>query len=346
MIYSKSYILLPLILILTSCAPTPEEMSKAALETFSEQISIAATIESEMNSIPAYMKGVWLCTYGEPARYDDLTTEQMETMPCTVSVEYSERFAVVSANGIPNHDFESGLGCCTEPQEYVWRIPLQPTITDKPNPAPKRGPVAISINGAPFYGPEDGPGGDAVAAHHDYYVEDRQPITLGVCGGHSGPGGAYHYHYDANCVHWHPDENKSSWKDWSTDLLQPDDASPVIGFAFDGYPIYGPYGYDDNGNIKEMKSSYRLKQGYTGYGGIDDWEYVKDLGDLDECNGIISKLPATDEPTYHYHASIISGSAEIGFPYFILCYAGEPELSNFQMNILDAPHPPEDGLSP
>ena len=55
------YVLFPLILGLMSCVPTPEEMSKAALETFSEQIEIAATIQSEMDSIPPYMKNIWLC---------------------------------------------------------------------------------------------------------------------------------------------------------------------------------------------------------------------------------------------------------------------------------------------
>ena len=167
---SKTYILLSAILILTACAPTPEEMSNAALETFSEQIEIAATIQTEIDSIPTYMRGVWLCTSEETAHYDDLTTEKSETLPCTVSVEYTDRFAVVSANGIPNHDFESGPGCCTEPQQFVWRIPLEPIIAPEPKSAPQRGAIAISVNGVPFYGPEDGPGGDAVAAHHDYYV--------------------------------------------------------------------------------------------------------------------------------------------------------------------------------
>jgi hypothetical protein len=35
--------------------------------------------------------------------------------------------------------------------------------------------------------------------------------------------------------------------------------SPLIGYAFDGYPIYGPVGYTDpssSGEVKEMKSSY------------------------------------------------------------------------------------------
>jgi len=38
--------------------------------------------------------------------------------------------------------------------------------------------------------------------------------------------------------------------------------SPLIGYAFDGYPIYGPMGYSNalvSGEIKEMKSSYLTK---------------------------------------------------------------------------------------
>ena len=49
--------------------------------------------------------------------------------------------------------------------------------------APDRGAVAIGVNGVPIFGPEEGPGGDAVALHFDYFNEDRQPIELGlVCG--------------------------------------------------------------------------------------------------------------------------------------------------------------------
>ena len=36
--------------------------------------------------------------------------------------------------------------------------------------------------------------------------------------------------------------------------------SAVIGVAMDGYPIYGFWGYEDEMNIVEMKSSYRLRE--------------------------------------------------------------------------------------
>jgi hypothetical protein len=277
--------------------------------------------------IPKYMEGVWLCLNSSTLAVDDLTTENVEGYRCSVTVEYTAAFAVVRSNGIPNHDYESTLGCCAAEVDYEWKIPLNPKKSASVTYAPERGPVAISVNGVPFYGPEEGPGGDAVALHHDYFREDRQMIVLGLCGAHSA-GTQFHYHFDGNCVHWHPEKEGKEWKDWDVDFLKKDEASPVIGFAFDGYPIYGPYGNDSHNQLKEMTSSYRLKEGKNGYGGIDDWEYVQGLGDLDECNGIVSNASDLDEDFYHYHATKTSGSGEIGFPYFILCYRGIPETSN------------------
>ena len=37
--------------------------------------------------------------------------------------------------------------------------------------------------------------------------------------------------------------------------------SKVLGLSFDGYPIYGPWGYDSNGDVARMTTSYRLKTG-------------------------------------------------------------------------------------
>ena len=67
----------------------------------------------------------------------------------------------------------------------------------------------MSVNGAPIFGPEEGPGGDAVALHFDYFNENRQPIVLGWCTGHSAGPNGYHYHYDANCVYWEPAAGES-----------------------------------------------------------------------------------------------------------------------------------------
>jgi len=72
-----------------------------------------------------------------------------------------------------------------------------------------------------------------------------------------------------------------------------------------------------------MKSSYQLKPGETGYNGIDDYEYVDGLGDLDVCNGHFGPTPDFPQGIYHYHSTIENGLGEMGFPYFLICYHGE-----------------------
>jgi hypothetical protein len=299
--------------------------------------SITHSHETEKNKnhpiseIPEYHKNAWLCEDNKASKIDDITTpNNIESWNCYVNVTFEGNKVIVKSTGIPNHDFESTLGCCAKENDYTWVLPLNPVPAEVFTKTPERGPIAITVTGVPIFGPEEGPEGDAVALHFGYFEEDRQAIELGICGGHSGPGNMFHYHYDANCIHWHPAENAGETiMDWTTSKLDPSIHSPIIGFAFDGYPIYGPYGWDENKNVKEMKTSYKLKDGKNGYGGIDDWEYVEELGDLDECNGIETPTPEILNGIYHYISALQNGIGEIGFPYFLLCYKGTPEKSNF-----------------
>jgi hypothetical protein len=295
---------------------------------------------------------VFRCQPGQNiTQVDDLTTAAVETHECSVSITMNETHITIVTNGLPDHDFESTLACsqgndCTRAQNYEWTIPRSPVNdttgghddTNCPEAngdyecAAALGEVAIAVNGVPFYGPEDGPGGDAVASQHGAYEEDRQPIVLGVCHAHNGQGGTFHYHADANCLHWHPEEGET--------MLDYDDSTPaavaqntangshsaVIGVSMDGYPIYGLWGYDDQMNIVEMKSSYKLKEGETGYNGIDDYVYVEGLGHLDVCNGHFGPTPEFPDGIYHYHSTMMNGEGDMGFPYFLLCYHGETFL--------------------
>ncbi len=288
----------------------------------------------------SWWEGVLLCDSTEQVEpVDDYNTTESDNHLCQLSFEIGETEIVIGSNGIPNHDLESGPGCCTSEQSHQWRIPLVPNnqtgcdpsiSTDGCTMAPERDAVAFAVNGVPIFGPEDGPGGDAVAGQEGAYEEDRQHIWMGICHGHSGPGGAYHYHADANCAHWHPDEETNqSWSDYSIESSRTlSEHSAIVGFAFDGYPIYGFVGWDEEGNISEMTSSYRLKNGETGYNGIDDYEYVPGLGDLDSCNGEYGPTPDYPEGIYHYHTTWENGEGGIGFPYFINCYRGEVSFGN------------------
>lgn len=287
---------------------------------------------SQQGGIPGYLESAWLCRNGSGPLVDDLTTASWDAVRCELELQFTTTSLIVSANGIPNHDYESTLGCCAREQNYRWSIPLNPVedTGGQLTMAPERGPIAVAVNGAPIYGPEDGPGSDAVALDNGYFVENRQRIELGVCGGHSEGQGRYHYHWDANCIHWHQDSGDVSAYDFSQ--LKGGAHSPIIGFAFDGYPIYGLYGYDGYGKVSEMMSSYRLKaNGGNGYNGIDDWEYVAGLGDLDLCNGHFGPTPEAPEGIYHYHTTRQNGAGGLGFPYFLLCYHGVADSSNFNL---------------
>ena len=47
------------------------------------------------------------------------------------------------------------------------------------------------------------------------------------CLGHAPPNGEYHHHQNPVCLY----------------TASSPQHSPLVGFAFDGYPIYGAYGY-------------------------------------------------------------------------------------------------------
>ena len=274
---------------------------------------------------------------------------------CEVTVSASSTEMNVNSNGIPNHNWVSAFGP-GDIQSHTWSIPLNPTndttgghvSTNCPAAngqwecAADRGQVAVAANGVPIFGPEEGPGGDAVALDFFYFTEDRQPIDLGYCGAHAGPTGV-HYHWDAMCQYWEP-ESGETMQDYDWSLIDSTKHSPIIGWSFDGYPIYGMYTWDDDGVVKGMKSSYAVERtsdgGDQGYNGIDDWNYVSGLGDLDQCNGRFGPTPEYPQGTYYYVSTPLSGSSStvvdtngdtvpmIGFPYFLLCYHGIADDSN------------------
>ena len=108
--------------------------------------------------------------------------------------------------------------------------------------------------------------------------------------------------------------------------------SPIIGWAYDGNPIYGPFGYSDptniNSDLKIISSSYKLdvsnlknrpsgfKEGFF----IEDYSFDSD-GDLDIHNGRFAKTPEFPNGIYAYFTSVglstESNKIEGKYPYFI-----------------------------
>ena len=122
------------------------------------------------------------------------------------------------------------------------------------------------------------------------------------------------------------------------------DHSPIIGWAYDGNPIYGPYGHSDpsdrNSSIKILESGYVNASGILSDrpSGFNSGFFVEDYifdnsGDLDENNGIFTKTPEYPQGAYVYVAGISSVSRLPEFPYFIgNSYRSEPVSDNFLIN--------------
>ena len=132
------------------------------------------------------------------------------------------------------------------------------------------------------------------------------------------------------------------------------DHSPIIGWAYDGNPIYGPYGYSNNngGLVTLMKSSYKLNSSRTdgppvstfplGFF-VEDFTYQENNDDayLDRNNGRFCITPEYPNGTYAYFVTINPDSIESSglfenyklpqFPYVLgNTYYSTPNEFNFK----------------
>ena len=94
--------------------------------------------------------------------------------------------------------------------------------------------------------------------------------------------------------------------------------SPILGWAYDGHPIYGPYAFersDGTGPLKYLQSSYNKISGQTRTNGpaladyaagffIEDYEYQNGYGDLDEHNGRFAVTPEYPFGVYAYYVTV------------------------------------------
>jgi YHYH protein/Putative Ig domain len=116
--------------------------------------------------------------------------------------------------------------------------------------------------------------------------------------------------------------------------------SPILGYAFDGNPIYGPYGYsnptDPNSAITIIRSSYRIRDEQRVNETIPDGTFIEDfvyeegLGDLDQYNGRFCITPDYPGGVYAYFVTIDPTDGETPrYPYIIgPRYHNEPLIPN------------------
>ena len=129
--------------------------------------------------------------------------------------------------------------------------------------------------------------------------------------------------------------------------LTSDAHSPIIGWAYDGNPIYGPYGYASKtgGKVISLNSGYdrinlsplsRPSESIYPLGFfIEDYNFVgnedsDEFDKLDEHNGRFGITPEYPNGVYAYFSTINSDSKEPTFPYIIgPSYKSKPIDFNF-----------------
>jgi hypothetical protein len=270
-------------------------------------------------------------------------------------VEYSDDYVYVTTHGIPAYPtgpFLDGNPSIAQDQNAIFKIPLDPQENTGSPVSTNGGNIGVFINGVALFDYRDGTGWNST--------------TNALCGGPGNPpcpGGpmaetdwnrdavsAERSGFDCSKAHpamgnYHHHQNPSAFKLdlevvsaicnlYDADGLYAIDStqhSPLIGFAYDGFPIYGAYGYqnaDGTGGIVRIKSGYQLRNitnrthwadGTDVDDGPDinntyvlgyfreDYEFVEHTGEddyLDVHNGRFCVTPEYPDGTYAYFATV------------------------------------------
>ncbi len=272
-------------------------------------------------------------------------------------VQYSSNFVYVKATGVPafvTGPFATGPVSTALNNNYIIKMPLNPAVATT-NTLVGNGAIAAFINGTVAYKAGDGGSYNNLNQWHSnaVYFENR---GFDCAHGHPGPMTSdYHHHQNPSAFNIETVPSSSICNIYLADGLYVPNAAthgPLIGFAADGFPIYGAYGYtnplDPTTPIKRITPSYRLRNitarttlldGTAAVGPtltemvqimgpgqpqiqailgayLEDFEYVAGLGDLDESNGRFCKTPEYPNGIYCYFATIDANNKPV-YPYLL-----------------------------
>lgn len=234
-------------------------------------------------------------------------------------VQYSNANVYVSCTCIPGYDIGPWAGNPNIPanQNFVFKITRTPQENTGTKTVVPMGHIGVWTNGVSIFNAKD------ARSYQNAGVWNQNAITVegpgfDDCLGHPAPNGEYHHHLNPTCLYYDVDASMHS---------------PIIGYAFDGFPVYGAFAYsntDGTGAYRRMETSYRLRnitdrttlpngtvlnanqygpainqQYLLGYY-IEDYEYVQGLGDLDEHNGRFAVTPEYPNGTYAYYVTLDS----------------------------------------
>lgn len=239
-------------------------------------------------------------------KYNSILTD-VEAVYYTTSIVY------VKTSGVPNY-YKDGVSVNNAKDlQAVWSLPRTQTPAST-GPSVQGGQLGVMYDGSVFFHPGDAQSYNNAGVWNRlaYYFEGND---MDAYNGHSTPDQMYHHHFDNLALH-----------DWDSSKH-----SPIVAYSFDGYPVYGPFGYantDGTGGITRMKTSYSTKTYTTRTNGpavntqypigcfIEDWQYTAGSGHLDDHNGRFCKTPEYPNGTYAYFTTV-DASLKPVYPYFI-----------------------------
>lgn len=280
------------------------------------------------------------------------------TLANVQQVRYSTTYSYINATGIPSYitgPYALGDVSVALNNNYVFKIPLTPVPKIGTATSVGMGAIAVMINGTVAYNNRDAATYNNAGQWHQNAVYFEN-LGFDCAHGHPGPMTAdYHVHQNPTAFNFSTMPTSSVCNMYLADgLYVPNSSqhSPLIGFAADGYPIYGAYGYTDpldtSSALKRITPSYRLRNitsrttlpnGTAATGPSfttmitsmlpnstplpavlgaysEDYEFVTGIGDLDIHNGRFCKTPEYPNGIYCYFTTIDADGNPV-YPYML-----------------------------
>ena len=279
------------------------------------------------------------------------------------TVQYNTTYSYVSATGIPAYitgPFQDGNPSLATAQNKIFRIPLIPTQNTGTATATTGGNIGVFINGVALFDYRDGvawnnttgalcggpgnptcPGGMGTtqAWNRDAIPAERAGFD---CAKAHPAMGNYHHHQNPSAFNLDLVVLSTVCSAYPSDglyVINPAVHSPLLGFTYDGFPIYGAYGYTNvngTGAITRMKSSYQLRTNTTRTNGPainqvvgtqtffngyfrEDYEYIAHPSDptyLDDHNGRFCITPEYPNGIYCYFTTV-DANHNSTYPYVV-----------------------------
>jgi hypothetical protein len=263
-------------------------------------------------------------------------------------VQYSANNVYISTKGIPAYPtgpFLDGNPSQAQNQNAIFKFPLSPQQNTNTPTATTMGNIGVFRNGVALFDPKDGvswksstsslAGGPLGGTGDGVWNRDAVRAEKGgfdCSKGHPAMGN-YHHHQNPSAFKFDIAVTSTVCNPYDANGLYVIDStqhSPLLGYAYDGFPVYGAYGYKNTngtGGIKRMRSGYQLRSISTrtayangnpvtagppvngtypiGYF-IEDYEWISNVNPeyLDVHNGRFCVTPEYPNGTYAYFCTV------------------------------------------